>query len=962
MSLVICLLEDPADEDKALEVIAASWSCVPPPSGMVAWWPLDETSGTTVTDIVGGHNGTAQPGPIGPFAGTGPVTSASWPPPTFPVGMVDNSLFFYGNRHVKVPHNTALDPGTGDFTIDAWVIYAAAGKGQFLTIVRKAGGGAGTPTTSPLAGSGYQLVIQDSSANPGQLSFNVKGSLGDSLAWNPITPNIWHHVAVTVQRTTGVFDASIMLYFDGATVAGPNAHLGNVANNWDLLIGGDGVSAGEIAVDEVEIFDRALTQQEIQDIYNAGPAGKCKPDCVTPPSGMVAWYPLDEQVGAIAVNDIAPGFNNVGTLYAANGLPTSVSATPGPPPAGPVPVTAPPLNLPSGMVGSALYFYGPYIEVADHQDLDFGTGSFSIDTWIYYVPLSPVPPGSGPVIAPIVDKFDLATNKGYAFYLRIDTVGTQLGLTTGDGSLSHSVFLTSIPPLTWTHVAATVKRPSPPAGVDVYINGAWVWGGSAVPGNIDNSEALWMGKSRLHTLFNAGFREIAIDELELFNRVLTPQEVQDLYNAGPAGKCKPMPGEAFADLGDAPDSTNHVGAPMTAYTSVPANFPTVYDPVLGAPYGPIHLNPKGLAWLGTDVSFENEADTGPDLDGQNDIKPSSDTADLDGFDDGVILPIHLPPCGPTQFQYQVTALSAATLYTNVWFDFNRDGDWEDIQKCPLGPAITGLASDWAVQNEPIAVGPGTQTLTTPVFGSFNPSPGGPIWMRITLTDVPIDATNGADGGGPLGGYVFGETEDYKVWIDTPPATILPGAVTQCPALETTCPAVLTVCPPVQTQCPAAPTTCPPVQTRCPALDTRCPPEETHCPGVETQCPPLETQCPSFRTLCPPFQTNCPAVETQCPPLETQCPSFRTLCPPFPTYCPGVETQCPPVSTSCPPAATQCPRTLTRCPVCVPVDLALEPTEKPDSVLGAGCPVVETDCPSITEYLVTAMAKQPAEPG
>ena len=34
--------------------------------------------------------------------------------------------------------------------------------------------------------------------------------------------------------------------------------------------------------------------------------------CVTPPSGMTAWYPLDEQNGATQVNDIA-GFNNWGT-------------------------------------------------------------------------------------------------------------------------------------------------------------------------------------------------------------------------------------------------------------------------------------------------------------------------------------------------------------------------------------------------------------------------------------------------------------------------------------------------------------------------------------------------------------------------------------------------------------------------------------------------------------------------
>ena len=60
-------------------------TCVTPPPDMVAWWPLNETSGTAVADIVGTHDGTAQPGPIGNSAGPGPVTSSAWPPPAFPL-------------------------------------------------------------------------------------------------------------------------------------------------------------------------------------------------------------------------------------------------------------------------------------------------------------------------------------------------------------------------------------------------------------------------------------------------------------------------------------------------------------------------------------------------------------------------------------------------------------------------------------------------------------------------------------------------------------------------------------------------------------------------------------------------------------------------------------------------------------------------------------------------------------
>jgi hypothetical protein len=43
-------------------------TCVQPPTGIVAWWPLDETSGTTVADIAGDNPGIHVNGPV-PAAG-----------------------------------------------------------------------------------------------------------------------------------------------------------------------------------------------------------------------------------------------------------------------------------------------------------------------------------------------------------------------------------------------------------------------------------------------------------------------------------------------------------------------------------------------------------------------------------------------------------------------------------------------------------------------------------------------------------------------------------------------------------------------------------------------------------------------------------------------------------------------------------------------------------------------------
>ncbi|MEZ4832568.1 MAG: hypothetical protein R2873_11315 [Caldilineaceae bacterium] len=70
------------------------------------------------------------------------------------------------------------------------------------------------------------------------------------------------------------------------------------------------------------------------------------------------------------------------------------------------------------------------------------------------------------------------------------------------------------------------------------------------------------------------------------------------------------------DLGDAPDSTNHPAAGMTAYPGpIVARYPTVFDAATGTPPGPRHWLTKADAWLGKDVSGERDADLLPDEDG-----------------------------------------------------------------------------------------------------------------------------------------------------------------------------------------------------------------------------------------------------------------------------------------------------------------------------------------------------------
>ena len=234
------------------------------------------------------------------------------------------------------------------------------------------------------------------------------------------------------------------------------------------------------------------------------------------------------------------------------------------------------------------------------------------------------------------------------------------------------------------------------------------------------------------------------------------------------------------DLGDAPDSTNnHAGSPvMTAYPSgIGANYPTVYQSPGVPPHGPIHWLPTAVAYLGENVTGEREADIGFDMDPTNNIDPTADRPDDDVADDGVLgLPLTLTACKMMRFQYLVNVITAGPeLYVNVWFDYNRDGDWDDADKCLKtmadGTVISIAAPEWSVQNQVLAGLPlGLNTVTTPAFRPYQPAGVGdddPIWMRITLSETPIPAGGynpagvlGDGGSGPASGYQHGETEDY----------------------------------------------------------------------------------------------------------------------------------------------------------------------------------------------------------
>jgi PKD repeat protein len=246
--------------------------CVTPPAGMVGWWPGDGNA----NDLVGGNNGTLEGGV------------------SFVAGKVSQAFSFDGSAgSVVVPDAPALDVST-EFTLDAWINPAALQTDPAQGgIISKVGG--------PNGNNGYQLGI---TSGNGQVIclFNAPGEawtankLAATLA-SPIPTNTWTHIAATYDHT------NLTIYVNGQSVGSLLVGAKTVASSSsNLRISGD--DNGNVhfngLIDEAEVFNRALTQAEIQAIVNADTAGKCKPTLctLTCPANVVVSNAVD-QCGAV---------------------------------------------------------------------------------------------------------------------------------------------------------------------------------------------------------------------------------------------------------------------------------------------------------------------------------------------------------------------------------------------------------------------------------------------------------------------------------------------------------------------------------------------------------------------------------------------------------------------------------------------------------------------------------------
>jgi hypothetical protein len=239
---------------------AQASGCVTAPSGLVSWWPGDGNA----YDIISTNNGALQNGA------------------SFGSGMVGQAFNFDGvDDFVQAP-TSGLPIGSSDRTIELWakVDTFVSGESFFVGYGFGPSGQAITPLDLGTEDQQHRIFFS---------------TWGPAIFGPSVGTGTWHHVAVTSLGGTQT------LYLDGASVASGTLTM-NTSAGTSLYLGQipvDNKRRLQGQVDEVTVYDRALSAQEVQTIANAGSAGKCHPPLTMPDFKQYddAWNPFGGTYG-----------------------------------------------------------------------------------------------------------------------------------------------------------------------------------------------------------------------------------------------------------------------------------------------------------------------------------------------------------------------------------------------------------------------------------------------------------------------------------------------------------------------------------------------------------------------------------------------------------------------------------------------------------------------------------------
>lgn len=540
--------------------------CTPPPAGLVSWWRAEMTA----NDDWDSNNGTA-----GFF-----LTTTS--------GKVGKAFSFGGRAGFILVNDSPSLRFTNAFTLEAWVNPRSGLSTGSQAIISKFD----YPLSQPV---GTQSAYLLGTTNNGLLFFTVSATgsarTNTTLVTSQALPNSqWSFVVATYDG------AALRLYLNGTMAVQTNYSGGIFPGTANLGIGA--IRSGTTAfwgfsgfLDEVSLYNRALTDSEILAIFNADVSGKCPvaPSIVTQPQDQV--IPLGEDVrftvsvlgsqplkyqwrfngtiiagatnSALALEKVKT--NQAGFYHVAvtNTVGFDISARAQlnllPAPA----CTVVPTGLISwwpgdgnsadamgtnnltqfnagyvtGKVDRAFNFNGDggFASAPTSSSVNFGKDEdFTIEAWIK--PRMPTTIDTNLVIVEKRQAFGI-TGIGYSLTVNQGRLACWLGTPTGNSlSLTNtSQFISNGPDLRdgiFHHVAVTLNRTTTNGG-RLFVDGQEVLVFDPTPrrASLANTSPLVFGQSFPGPM----------DEPAIYNRALTSGEILAIRQAGAAGKCKVKP-------------------------------------------------------------------------------------------------------------------------------------------------------------------------------------------------------------------------------------------------------------------------------------------------------------------------------------------------------------------------------------------------------------------------------------
>lgn len=469
-------------------------------SNLAAYWKLDDGTGTTPDDSIGTNHAS--------FNGT---------PAWETTARINGGIYFDSGDYLSVPEATLLD-GSTNFSVATWVRFNSDDGSNHILVKTHSGAPWDSWVLDFSATKKFQFQVRN---NAGTL-------FGPTASTLPLVPDTWYHLVGVKEG------ANVRLYINGVFDNEITNFTGTVYNSDSEMQMGGSASQWAGNMDDVRFYNRALSADDIKLLYTcSAPKGAVKYDSTfnvmtycngaewvamgtiggTPPTnGLIGHWKLDDATGS-SIADSAGSVTGAWTDGANNNVAEEAI---------------------SGTVGGALDFDGNN-EVNYGDALDLGVQDFTIALWLRVDDYSGQPK--------IIQKWVNATGTGY--HMSVRTTGI-LRADIGDGTTSvvSPTTGTVLPTGSWIHVAVTFDRSG---NMTRYVNGQ-IYGTQAdisAVGSVDN----------INPLFLPTGLDGALDDVRIYNRVLSATEISQLYYYGLSG-----------GLGDANNGCSNAG-PMTGSTA-----------------------------------------------------------------------------------------------------------------------------------------------------------------------------------------------------------------------------------------------------------------------------------------------------------------------------------------------------------------------------------------------------------